>query len=222
MQAHVSAVGGREIALWSTVFGAPLGTMTYAVRVEGIADLQALSAQILADADYHAKLAKGADYAVGNAEDRLFQPLNAEFGDPPPVGSMALVTSAVIANGAYEKAIAWGLDMAQHASSVTGIPTLFLVEQYGTFGSVGWIGVAADGAAIDAADRSTQRRCRLSEEARRGRRSVPAGVRPPDPQHPRRLTRRKVTRFPPTARREPAPAPAPESRRVSGERRGER
>ncbi len=150
LQAHVSAVGGREIALWSTVFGAPLGTMTYAVRVEGIADLQALSAQILGDAEYHAKLAKGVDYAVGTAEDRLFQPLNAEFGDPPPVGSMALVTSAVIANGAYEKAFAWGIDMAQHASSVAGIPTLFLAEQYGTFGSVGWIGVAADGAAIDA------------------------------------------------------------------------
>ena len=150
LQAHVSAVGGREIALWSTVFGAPLGTMTYAVRVEGIADLQALSAQILGDAEYHAKLAKGVDYAVGTAEDRLFQPLNAEFGDPPPVGSMALVTSAVIANGAYEKAFAWGIDMAQHATSVSGIPTLFLAEQYGSFGSVGWIGVAADGAAIDA------------------------------------------------------------------------
>jgi hypothetical protein len=150
LQAHASAVGGREIALWSTVFGAPLGTMTYAVRVEGIADLQALSAQILGDAEYHAKLAKGVDYAVGTAEDRLFQPLNAEFGDPPPVGSMALVTSAVIANGAYEKAFAWGIDMAQHATSVSGIPTLFLAEQYGSFGSVGWIGVAADGAAIDA------------------------------------------------------------------------
>ena len=131
MTAHVSAVVGREVALWSTIFGAPLGTMTYTVRVEGIADLQAVSAQILGDAEYHAKLAKGVDYAVGNAEDRLFQPLNAELGDPPPVGSMALVTSAVMAAGAYEKAIAWGLDMAQHASSVTGIPTLFLVEQYG-------------------------------------------------------------------------------------------
>jgi hypothetical protein len=150
MAAHVSAVGGREIALWQTVFGAPLGTMTYAVRVEGIADLQALSAQVLADADYHAKLAKGVDYVVGNAEDRLLQPLNGELGDPPPVGSMALVTSAVVANGAYEKAFAWGVDMAQHAASVTGIPTLFLAEQYGSFGSVGWIGVAADGATIDA------------------------------------------------------------------------
>jgi hypothetical protein len=151
MTAHVSAVGGREIALWSTVFGAPLGTMTYAVRVEGIADLQTLSAQILGDAEYHAKLAKGADYVVGNAEDRLFQPLNAELGDPPPVGSMALVTSAVMAAGAYDKAIAWSLDMAEHASSVTGVPTLFLMEEFGSFGSVGWIAVAADGAAVDAA-----------------------------------------------------------------------
>ena len=151
MTAHVSGLIGREVSLWSTVFGAPLGTMTYTLRVDGVADVSAISAQVLADADFHAKLAKGADYAVGEAEDRLFQPLNGELGDPPPVGSMALVTSAVIAAGAYENAIAWGLDMAQHATSVTGLPTLFLVEQYGAFGSVGWIGVAPDGAAVDAA-----------------------------------------------------------------------
>ena len=150
MTAHVSGLIGREVSLWSTVFGAPLGTMTYTLRVDGVADVLAISAQVLADADFHAKLAKGADYAVGNAEDRLLQPLNAELGDPPPVGSMAVITSAVMANGAYEKAIAWGLDMAQHATSVTGLPTLFLVEQYGSFGSVGWIAVAADGAAVDA------------------------------------------------------------------------
>ena len=152
MTAHVSGLTGREIALWSTVFGAPLGTLTYTVRVDGVADLQTISAQVLADAEYHAKLAKGAEYAVGNAEDRLLQPLNAELGDPPPVGSMAVVTTALMANGAYEKAIAWSLDMAQHATSVTGIPTLFVAEQYGPFGSVGWIGVAADGAAVDAAN----------------------------------------------------------------------
>ena len=148
--AHVSGLIGREVSLWSTVFGAPLGTMTYTMRVDGVADVQAISAQVLADADFHAKLAKGVDYAVGNAEDRLFQPLNAEMGDAPPVGSVALVTSAVIANGAYEKAFAWGIDMAEHVSSVAGIPTLFLAEQYGSFGSVGWIGITADGAAIDA------------------------------------------------------------------------
>ena len=152
MTTYVSGVLGREVALWSTIFGAPLGTMTYTARVEGVADLQAVSAQLLGDAEYHAKLAKGVDYAVGDAVDRLFQPLNGELGeDSPPVGSMALVTSAVMAAGAYDKAIAWGLDMAQHASSVTGVPTLFLVEQFGSFGSVGWIAVTADGAAVDAA-----------------------------------------------------------------------
>ncbi|HEX6660016.1 MAG TPA: hypothetical protein VF065_18120 [Ilumatobacter sp.] len=150
MTAHVTGLIGREVSLWSTVFGAPLGTMTYTLRVDGVADVLAIAAQVQADAEFHAKLAKGADYAVGDAQDRLFQPLNAEFGDPPPVGSIALVTSAVIANGAYDKAFAWGIDMAQHASSVAGIPTLFVAEQFGSFGSVGWIGVAADGAAIDA------------------------------------------------------------------------
>src|SRR5512134_2630562 len=82
MTAHVTGLIGREVSLWSTVFGAPLGTLTYTLRVDGVADVLAISAQVQADADFHAKLAKGADYTVGDAQDRLFQPLNAEFGDP--------------------------------------------------------------------------------------------------------------------------------------------
>lgn len=150
MCAHVSAVAGREIGLWSVGFGAPLGTVMYSVRVEGVADWQAMSAKVLADADYHARLAAGAQYTAGPAEDSLLQPLNAEPGDPPPVGSIALLTSAVMANGAYAAALAWGVDMAQHVTTVSGIPTLFAAQSFGPFGSVGWIGVAPDAATIDA------------------------------------------------------------------------
>ncbi len=152
MRAHVSGLAGREISLWSVGFGAPLGTMIYSARVEGLADLQSITTPILADAEYHAKLAKGAAYASGPAEDSLLQPINGEIGDPPPVGSLAVLTSAVVANGAYEAAIGWGIDMAEHVTAVSGMPTLFLSQQYGPFGAVGWIGVAADGSAVDAAN----------------------------------------------------------------------
>jgi hypothetical protein len=151
---HVSKVGGRELALWSVGFGAPLGTMMFAMRVEGVADFQSVSAKVLADADYHAKLAAGAGYLTpGSSEDSLLQPLNAEMGDAsPPVGSVAQITQAQIAGGYFEAALAWGTDMAAHAAGVTGIPVMFLAGVFGPFGSVGWISVGADAAAFDAAN----------------------------------------------------------------------
>jgi hypothetical protein len=151
---HVSKISGRELALWSVAFGAPLGTMMFAMRVEGVADFEAISAKVLADADYHAKLAAGADWLTpGSSEDTLLQPLNAELGEAsPPVGSVAQLTRAQMADGNFANALAWGSDIAAHATSVTGVPTMFLASMFGAFGSVAWIGVTADAAASDAAN----------------------------------------------------------------------
>ena len=151
MRQYVSDKTGREVGLWSVMFGAPLGAMIYAARVEGLADLQSIGATLLGDPDYHAKLAKGREFVAGPAEDNLATPIHGELGDPPPVGSVAVVTTAAIANGAYADAIAWGVDIAQLVERVAGVPTLFLANDFGAFGEVTWIGVSADAAAADAA-----------------------------------------------------------------------
>jgi hypothetical protein len=151
MRAFVSEKTGREVALWSAGFGAPLGTMLYTARVEGLADLAAMTAGLLSDPEYQARLEEGRGFTAAPAEDSLAQPIHGELGDPPPVGAVATVTSAVIKGGAFQEAIAWGVDMAQHGESVTGVPTLFTMNSYGPFGTVNWVGVAADPAAADAA-----------------------------------------------------------------------
>ena len=152
MRAYVTGKVGRDVALWATTFGAPVGTMSYTVRVEGVADLQATMSTLMGDEEYQAKIAKGLQMSGGPAVDSLMQPIHGELGAAPPVGSMAGVTTAVIANGAYAEALAWGVDIAMHVESVTGMSTLFLAGQYGPFGGVGWISPAADAAAVDAAN----------------------------------------------------------------------
>lgn len=151
MRNYVADQTGQDVGLWSAGFGAPVGAMAYTMRVDGIAGLQAMTASFVDDPEYHAKLAKGADFIAAPSEDSLAQPLHGELGDPPPVGSFAMVTTVVIGNGAYAEAIGWGVDMAQHAERVTGMPTAFLMNAFGTFGQVTWIGTAPDAAAIDAA-----------------------------------------------------------------------
>jgi hypothetical protein len=152
MRQYVSEKTGREIALWSVNFGAPLGTMIYTARVEGLADLQSIAANLLEDPAYHAKLAAGAELSGGPAVDGMATPIHGELGDPPPVGTVALVTTAVMAAGKYAEAIGWGVEIAQLVESVTGNPVLFMLDEYGTFGQVTWIGGAVDAAAADAAN----------------------------------------------------------------------
>jgi hypothetical protein len=150
---YVSERTGTEVALWVMNFGAPVGTTIYTARVDGHAGLQAMVTPLEGDAKYEAMLAKGTDFITGAPVDALRDSLDgAPMGEAPPIGSAAVITTAVIANGKYGEAIGWGLDVAAHVTKTSGMPVGFYSDLYGTFGQVTWIGVAADYAAVDAAN----------------------------------------------------------------------
>lgn len=152
MRAFVADKTGRDIGLWSTVFGAPVGTFFYTVRVEGVADLMTMTSSLTSDAQYNQKAAAGREFIAAPAEDSLSTPVFGELGDAPPVGSFAQVVSAVIANGQYEAALSWGAEIAAYVQGLTGIPEMFLAGQFGAFGNVTWIGGAPDAATVDQAN----------------------------------------------------------------------
>lgn len=151
MRSYVSGKIGQEVSLWAAAFGAPRGALVYSARVDGLAGVEAMNAKLAGDADYLAKVAGAASMTAAPAEDSLARPLHGEAGDPPPVGSVATVTTAVIGNGAYAEAIGWGIEMAQLVESIAGVPTMFLMNSFGTFGQVTWISIAPNGAAASAA-----------------------------------------------------------------------
>lgn len=153
MREYVSGKIGREVALWNVLFGAPIGTAVYTLRIEGLADLQSITQTLVSDPEYHTLLANGQGLATSPPVDSVATPIHGDLGDvPPPVGSVATVTTAVMEPGRYGEAIAWGIDVAQHVEAVGGVPVTFLVSDFGPFGQVEWIGVAPDAAAADAAN----------------------------------------------------------------------
>jgi hypothetical protein len=150
---YVSDKAGQDIGLWQVGFGAPLGSMVFTARVNGVAGAMELSSTFADDAEYHAKLAKGAQFRGGPTMDSLGEPIHGDMdGDPPPVGSIASVTSAQIATGKYADAFGWGVEVAQHIEKVSGVPMAFLQSVFGQFGAVTWIAVYPDAAAADAAN----------------------------------------------------------------------
>ena len=151
IRAAASAGMGTEIGLWVGGFGVPIGAMAFTARVEGIADLVTRATPLQEDAAYGALLAKGAEFMVAPPQDSLATPLHGELGDPPPPGSFAVVTNAQIANGKFAEAVGWGIDVADHVTSLTGMPVGMMMQEYGPFGMLTWIGIGADAAAVDAA-----------------------------------------------------------------------
>lgn len=154
--AAASSGMGTEVALWAAGFGAPIGAMAFTARVDGLADLAAKAAPLANDAAYQQLLAEGAGMMAAPPQDSLATPLHGDMdGPPPPVGSFAVVTSAAIGNGKYAEAVGWGIDVAQHVTAISGTPVSMLMQEYGPFGVLTWIGVSADAAGVDAAAAKT-------------------------------------------------------------------
>ena len=136
---HVAKNTGLDIGLWSIMFGAPVGTFAYTARVDGLTGYERMTAALSGDAEWDALVAKGAEMVVGPPVDSLREPLTPDMADAPAVGSVATVTTAVITGGRYTEATSWGLDIAAHATQVTGEPVMFMMDMFGTFGQVSWI-----------------------------------------------------------------------------------
>jgi hypothetical protein len=152
MNAYVSKKSGRPLALWSVGFGQPVGTVVWSLPVDSHADLQAAFAGLREDDGYYALLEKGAEFVTGPMVDTLREVVH---GAPTPggrsVGSVALLTTVTMSAERGADAVAWGVEMADYVTSVTGDRSMFLLDSYGTFGQATWIGAAADMAAVDAA-----------------------------------------------------------------------
>jgi hypothetical protein len=154
--AYVNGKVARPVGLWAVGFGQPVGTVAWTAQVDGLADLQATFAGLADDDGYEELLARGREHLAGPAIDVLREVVRGEPGDPPAVGSISSVTTATVAPGKYEEAMAWGAEMASHVESITSHRTFFLADVYGTFGQVTWITSAPDAAAADAARTAIQ------------------------------------------------------------------
>ena len=152
MTTYVNDHSDHTVTLWRADFGYPVGTVAWSAWVASQDALNKGFARLADDDGYFDMVDKGQEFIVEPPNDMFRQSINGEpASTPPPVGSVTTVTTAVVANGKYAEAGAWGVEMAELVQKVTNLPTLFLVDSYGTFGQVTWLSGAPDLATADAA-----------------------------------------------------------------------
>lgn len=152
MTAYVNEHSDHTVTLWRADFGYPVGTVAWSTWVPSQDALARGFAQLVELDGYHELIEKGQEHITDPPQDLLRQTVHGEPGAiPPPVGSVTTVTTAVIGNGHYMEATAWGVEMAELVQEVTSLPTIFMADVYGTFGRVTWMSGAPDLAAADVA-----------------------------------------------------------------------
>ena len=145
------AVSGRELIPWMSVLSPGLGTVVWSLWVEDLTEIEAVIDSLGGDADCRRLVDEGADLFSGPPDDELASLVH---GAPEVVGPDAAylaVVEGTAATGRLVGSLTAGIELAQHATRVSGLPTQFPTNTTGRFGGVQWITGAPDIAALDRA-----------------------------------------------------------------------
>jgi hypothetical protein len=181
---HVNANSPLSVTAWLANFGAPLGTVGWSTIIESQSALVDGTAGLLADGAYLDLIEAGAPLVVGPGEDHLRQLVYGAPSEPPPLGAVAVTTTATAAVDRMGDAVAWSIEIAQHVESVIGSPIAVLLDSFGTMGQITWIGVTENMAASDAAAAKA-----AADAAYIGKLAASAGLFIPGSGHRTQLTR---------------------------------
>lgn len=134
--AKVKEVTGQEIELWASVFSPRSGTISWTGWFEDLASLENVGDKLEAEPSFNDLSDEGVTFTDGTLDDGLIQPIyGMPTGAAQYVGGVVAVTTA----GNIERAMTAGVEIAQKAEAITGLPTLFVRSLTGPYGGVGWL-----------------------------------------------------------------------------------
>lgn len=147
---QVATVTGQEIQLWATVYSPGYGTISWTSWFADLASLEKADDTMNADAALTKLANQGAKFTDGSLDDGIFQPI---YGTPDPAREIQYVgsVSAVAAAGNTERAMGFGVEIAQKVEAITGMTCMFAQALSGPYGSVGWLTAYDNISAIEAA-----------------------------------------------------------------------
>jgi hypothetical protein len=151
MTEHAKRVTGLDIGLWGQVWSPEFGRIAWTTFVPDLATLAEAGDKMAADAAMTAEGAKGAALTTDGIDDGLYSIIHGDIDPNAPQPEYVTTVAAVCANGALTKGMTTGVEIAQRAEKVTGLPTMFAANMTGVYGGVSWLTGHATAQALEAA-----------------------------------------------------------------------
>ena len=146
---QVRTITGRQVDAWGSVLSPDAGLVVWSMWAEHLSELEQASDKLMASPEYLESVAAGETFGEGAVVDSLATLVHGEI-DPDATASYVTVASAVAAPGHLSDAITSGIEIADHATRVSGQTTLFVVNSTGAYGGCAWLTAAPD---IDTVER---------------------------------------------------------------------
>lgn len=138
MAEQVSGITGLRIAANQVEYGAPLNSFSWSTTVGSYAEMGAAREKLFADPGYLESIQAASGLFEGPPEDSLID-IIATAGDGGHRGGFASMITTQCAAGKIGEAMAFGVDIMNHVSAVTGRDGVFGRSMHGPWAGVGWI-----------------------------------------------------------------------------------
>lgn len=143
----VSGVIDLDVHAWFTQFRPGGPALMWSTRFDTLEQLDNAWATLMADGEYHDRVAELDESFTGPIEDDLLQVVG---GSPPkePTPIVQLV-QATAAPGHLRAAMHWGVDIAERFGRSLDVPTMFARSMYGRYGALTWGSYFEDAVAVE-------------------------------------------------------------------------
>jgi len=142
-------ISGLDVSVWTTVLSADAGVVSWVAMVEHMSDLETGMDKLAVDGMFNDLVEQNDGLFVGPLSDTLAQVVSGlpDANATPP--SWATMVQATCTNGHLAAGMAGGVEIAEAATRIGGLRTMFLAGTTGEFGSVAWITGASSLAELD-------------------------------------------------------------------------
>jgi len=150
----VNQTTGLQVGLWAQTFSPEVGTLVWSTFVPDLATLETANDKLMVDDGYHDLVDHGNEFVIpGSLDDTVGMVVH---GQPDPnrhVEYVAVVRSTIRA-GKLARGIALGVEIAQRAEQITGLPSAFVADSTGNYGGVAWLSAYANVAELERAEQT--------------------------------------------------------------------
>jgi hypothetical protein len=147
-----SGITGRTIEAWGSVMSPDAGLVVWSTWVEHLSEIEQAGDKLMAAPEYLDSVRAGEQFGEGPVADGLASVVHGEIDPAAPTANYVTVASAVAAPGHLSDAIASGIEIADHATRVSGMSTLFVVNSTGPYGGVAWLTGSPDIETVEAGE----------------------------------------------------------------------
>jgi hypothetical protein len=135
---------GLDVHAWASTMSPDFGTTVWATFVDDLEHLEEANDKLAASDSFVDLAEKGGRLFMGPFSDRLAQVVSGERDPSAPLPTYVTSANAIAANGQLGAALANGVEIAEAATRITGVSTMFLVDATGAYGGCRWTTGFAD------------------------------------------------------------------------------